>query len=154
MSSQWALDEFWMSSACVLNEFCMSSEWILDEFRMSPEWILHDLWINSERVLKEFRIDPEWILNGFWMNYAWFSNELYMESEWVLDGLWMGSEQGTSCLSNRLPVEVVACKHEFLRLSNLVVRVLCWDNVYTICVVLSMISSMMFVRSMPTSLLY
>ena len=31
---------------------------------------------------------------------------------------------------NRLPVELVACKHEFPRLPNLAVRVLSWYNVY------------------------
>jgi len=39
----------------------------------------------------------------------------------------MDSEQGSSCLWNRLPVELVACKLEFPRLPNLAVRVLCWD---------------------------
>jgi len=40
-----------------------------------------------------------------------------MESEWVRDGLWKG---------NNFPYRT--CKHEFLRTSNLAVRVLCWDN--------------------------
>jgi len=133
-SSGWMPIEFYFNSEWVMHELymscewlCMSSEWILDEFRMSPQRIPREFGTHSECVLNMLWMDSEWTLNVFWMKGSWILIEFWMESVWVLNTRIIHGVRTRKFL----PIEPVAyrtgCLHEFPRLPNLTVRVLCWE---------------------------